>query len=319
MSSTALKILALLALVLAAGLGLVAYRMSQTMVTPSVADPTENSGAQIQTMAVVAIKPLTAYVAVPAESVALVPVAVLPPEYFSKPEQVVGRAPLTDIEVGTTLAQRFFRDANTLVRSIPPGFQAMSLEINDVIAVGGFVRPGDLVDVLLYIRSTGREVEDSQARILLREARVLAYEDRVLNDAEPSDTGQADSNNRQTQQRARRVRTAVLAVPETDTTRVMLGASLGELRLSLRGARPEDETQPGQAETTPGTLATATGPARVDAPVSPKTAVDPTQKDQVITLRELAGIKKKQGSSTNTQAAPAVIIYRGNEVQRVNH
>jgi pilus assembly protein CpaB len=319
MSSTALKVLALLALVLAAGLGLVAYRMSQTMVTPTVADPTENSGAQTQTMAVVAIKPLTAYVAVPAESVALVPVAVLPPEYFSKPEQVVGRAPLIDIEVGTTLGQRFFRDANTLVRSIPPGFQAMSLEINDVIAVGGFVRPGDLVDVLLYIRSTGREVEDSQARILLREARVLAYEDRVLNDAEPSDTGQADSNNRQTQQqRARRVRTAVLAVPETDTTRVMLGASLGELRLSLRGARPEDETQLGQAETTPGTLATATGSARVDASASPKTAVDPTQKDQVITLRELAGIKKKQGTTTNTPAAPAVIIYRGNEVQRVN-
>jgi pilus assembly protein CpaB len=219
--------------------------------------------------------------------------------------------------VGTTLGQRFFRDANTLVRSIPPGFQAMSLEINDVIAVGGFVRPGDLVDVLLYIRSTGREVEDSQARILLREARVLAYEDRVLNDAEPSDAGQAESGNRQAQQRARRVRTAVLAVPESDTTRVMLGASLGELRLSLRGANAEAPA--GHAQVTAATGSPAAGPpATVETSSAAKSASDPALKDQVITLRELSGIRKKQGSASNAQDVPAVIIYRGNDAQRVS-
>lgn len=315
MSSTALKVLALLALVLAVGLGLVAYRMSQSIVAPAATAQPTGAAAQVQTMAVVAIKPLTAYVAVPPESVALVPVAVLPPEYFRKPEEVVGRAPLTDIEVGTTLGQRFFRDANTLVRSIPPGFQAMSLEINDVIAVGGFVRPGDLVDVLLYIRSTGREVEDSQARVLLPEARVLAYEDRVLNDAEPSDAGQSDANTRQTQQRARRVRTAVLAVPESDTTRVMLGASLGELRLSLRGAKPEVATNPDQTSA-PGTLSPVTTPPT--SATASKAPDDPAKKDQVITLRELSGIKKRQAGASNTSDVPAVIIYRGNDAQRVN-
>ena len=307
MSSTALKILALVTLVLAVGLGLMAYRMSQDIARPPATAASEEAAAPAQTLAVVAIKPLMAYTAIPADAVAVVPVAVLPEAYFSKPEEVVGKAPLADVPTGTTLGPRYFREANTLVRSIPEGTQAMSLEINDVIAVGGFVRPGDLVDVLFYIRSSGREVEDSQARILLREARVLAYEDRVLNDAEPTDTGTTDSN-RQQQQRARRIRTAVLAVPEADTTRVMLGASLGELRLSLRGALPEERTD----EIRPGELLTAT-------PVATRAAPDPTPSDQVVTLRELSAIKKKQQSSgAQPSGTPSVIIYRGNDVQQVN-
>jgi pilus assembly protein CpaB len=316
MSSTALKIMALLALVLAIALGLVAYRMSQNIVAPPAAPPAEGAGPAAQTMAVVAVRPLPAYVPVPAEAVALVPVAVLPEQYFTRTEDIVGKAPLTDVPTGTTLGPRYFREANTLVRSIPPGFQAMSLEINDVIAVGGFVRPGDLVDVLLYIRSTGREVEDSQARILLREARVLAYEDRILNEAESSD-GLPDSSGRvglpapadssaktAQQQRTRRIRTAVLAVPEADTTRVMLGASLGELRLALRGAAPEPGAEtPAEGAATP--VAAAPG--------------DPAQQDKVVTLRELAAIRKRQqAGGAPAPEAPPIIIYRGNDVQRVS-
>lgn len=162
MSSAALKVLALVTLVIAVVLGFTAYRMSQNLAKPAVT-ATPDSASPAPTMAVVAVKPLIAYTAVPADAVALVPVAVLPEDYFRQADEVIGKAPLSDVPVGTTLGPRYFREANTLVRSIPSGFQAMSLEINDVIAVGGFVRPGDLVDVLLYIRSTGREVEDSQA------------------------------------------------------------------------------------------------------------------------------------------------------------
>ncbi|MGH8458698.1 MAG: hypothetical protein ACRESV_05055, partial [Nevskiales bacterium] len=146
---------------------------------------------------------------------------------------------------------------------------------------------------------------------------VLAYEDRVLNDAEPSDglpasnqsglPAPSNSSAKTTrQQNTRRIRTAVLAVPEPDTTRVMLGASLGELRLSLRSAQPED-TAPGELlpSSTAATAAAQTGPAQSD------------QKDQVVTLRELAAIRKKQGPAAS-QDAPAIIIYRGSDVQRVS-
>lgn len=308
MSSTALKIMALVTLVLAVGLGYVAYRMSQDITKPPAQTQASVSGAPAPTLAVVSIKSLNAYAPVPADAVALVPVAVLPEQYFSKLEEAVGRAPLSDVPTGTTLGPRYFSEANTLVRSIPPGFQAMSLEINDVIAVGGFVRPGDLVDVLLYIRSTGREVEDSQARILLREARVLAYEDRVLNDAEPSD-GVQDDKARQ-QQKARRIRTAVLAVPEPDTTRVMLGASLGELRLSLRAAPPEEAPA---LEGVGEMLSVAEAEGELTPVQEPE--------DQVVTLRELSAIKKKQTSATPAAPAsevPPITVYRGSDVKHVN-
>lgn len=305
MSSAALKVLALMALVIAVVLGFTAYRMSQNLTKPAVA-ATADSATPAPTLAVVTVKPLTAYAAVPADAVVLVPVAVLPEEYFRQTDEVVGKAPLSDVPVGTTLGPRYFREANTLVRSIPPGFQAMSLEINDVIAVGGFVRPGDLVDVLLYIRSTGREVEDSQARILLYQVRVLAYEERVLNDAEPSD-GDANSKSTQ-QQRGRRIRTAVLAVAEADTTRVMLGASLGELRLALRGAQPVDGAVPSDIQ---------------PAAMTTDTTSLPPEAQQVITLRELAAVKKQKQSRPGVNAPagdapPPVVIYRGSDVQRVS-
>jgi pilus assembly protein CpaB len=310
MSSSTLKILALVTLVLALVLGYAAYRMSQGI--GQDAKSAAQAGAAPAQMAVVALKPIPAFTPIPADAVALVPVAVLPEQYYARVEDVVGHAPLADIGTGVTLTQRHFRESNSLVNSIPPGFQAMSLEINDVIAVGGFVRPGDLVDVLLYIRSSGSEVQDSQARVLLRDARVLAYEDRVLNETQVSD-GAAAADRQKTQQYQRRVRTAVIAVPETDTTRVMLGASLGELRLALRPqpAQPEAgvavETMDGQPIGTVGeTWPTA------EAAAIPAEPGD----ENVVTLRELAGIRKRQsGDGAPAQAGSAVVIYRGSKVE----
>ena len=58
---------------------------------------------------------------------------------------------------------------------------------------------------------------------------MLAYEERII--ARPQGLKEEQGGPDQSR---RRVRTAVLAVPEKETTRVMLGASLGEVRLSLR-------------------------------------------------------------------------------------
>jgi pilus assembly protein CpaB len=296
MSSTALKVLALVTLVLALGLGYTAYRMSQARPSAApVAGGGPGQGPQI--MAIVALKPIEAFAPIPRDAVALVPVAVPPDEYFKNVDDVAGRAPLADIPTGTTITPRYFRESKNLVRSIPPGFQAMSMEINDVIAVGGFVRPGDLVDVLVYIRSSGQEVQDSQARILLQNARVLAYEDRVLADADSLDNGGNGDNKQKTT--TRRIRTAVIAVPEAETTRVMLGASLGELRLSLRV--PEPAVTELQTD--------ASGQAARPAPETSK-----PEDEKVITLKELAALKKKQSSGTAAEGPPPVIVYRGSKV-----
>ncbi len=60
---------------------------------------------------------------------------------------MVGRIPLVDVDAGAPITHRYFKEGNILAKVIPAGHQALALEVNEVIAAGGFVRPGDQVDV----------------------------------------------------------------------------------------------------------------------------------------------------------------------------
>src|SRR5258706_29098 len=75
-------------------------------------------------------------------------------------------------------------------------------------------------------------------RVSRREAGALPYGARIR----APRGGRRDEEKPASDNRTRHVRTAVLAVPDADTTKVMLGASLGELRLALRG---QGETEAG--------------------------------------------------------------------------
>ncbi len=285
MSSTALKVIAAVTVALALLLALVGYRVSRQYAEN--AEKASQVSQTPQTLAVVALKPLAAYKTIDKDAVALVPLAVAPTDFFTNLDEVVGRVPLVDVDAGAPVTGRYFKEGNAVARIIPAGHQALSLEVNDVIAVGGFVRPGDVVDVLVYLR-TGSGVPETQARVLLPASRVLAYEERVIDRPQglkAEEGGNADAR--------RRVRTAVLAVPETDTTRVMLGASLGEIRLALRGQAQEG------AET---------GAAR------PAEAAD-----KIITAAELGRLKTVLAGKPKVDAPsrPKVTVYRGSDVQTV--
>lgn len=317
MSSTALKTLAVVLVALAVVLGFVAYKLSLGLTeAPQVVEAPPQPAAD-QVLAVVATARIPAYEPIPAESVALVPISVEPPQYYTDVNQVVGRPALRDIPVGTTVTDESFSAANTLAQAIPEGTQAMSLEISDVIAVGGFVKPGDMVDVLVYIRSSASEVEDSQARVLLESARVLAYEERLINaTADEQREGQA--------QQGRRQRTAVIAIPEKQTTKVMLGASLGDLRLALRAPEriqglgavaSEDGDEPEALASLE--LADASAPA---AKKDKEEDVDRYEKEKAITLAELTEIKKNKRPKGAPRPPPRALIevFEGTESKRIS-
>ncbi len=290
MSSSALRTFALVLFVLAFVFGALAYYVSGR-------DAAEGDSANAplpeaeQLLAVVAIKPLPAYREITTDDVALVPISVAPPQYFTDVAEVVGRAPVRGLATGAPVTEDAFGRNSALSEAIPPGTQAMSLSISDVVAVGGFVRPGDFVDVLVYLRSAGDQVEDSQARILLKNARVLAYQTQLISDegGDRSETGGA-----------RRDSTAVIAVPEQQTTRVMLGASLGELRLALRApvdkdagadltqSAENDELRPQPVSPASQVVADNTAADR-DA-----SSVSDGEEQQVITLAELGKVKAEQ-------------------------
>jgi pilus assembly protein CpaB len=287
MSSTTLKIIAAVTVALALLLALVGYRVSRQYAENAEKAALNAQGAP-QTLAVVALKPLAAYKAIDKEAVALVPVAIAPTDYFTNLDEVIGRVPLVDIDAGAPVTGRYFKEGNAVTRIIPPGHQALSVEVNDVIAVGGFVRPGDVVDVMVYLR-TGAGVPETQARVLLPAARVLAYEERVIDRPQGLKAEEGGGDDRR-----RRLRTVVLAVPEADTTKVMLGASMGEIRLALRG----------QA------VASADG---VEAAASPAAVPEKT-----ITAAELARLKGTASKPKSEEERPKVTVYRGSDVQTVS-
>lgn len=269
MSGSSLKIAALVAVLLAIVLGGLAWRATLQATEEAKREAVEAAMATVpevesRALAVVALKPLQANKPVPAESVAVKPVPVVPESYYTAVDDVVGRVPLLDIDAGAPVTPRYFKDSNILARLIPENHRAISIEVSDVVAVGGFVRPADRVDLLLYVRDQNQR---QQSRVLLRDVLVLAYEERIIERPQ----GIEDQGPRNTQRG--RLRTAVVAVPEKEVTRVMLGASVGDIRLALI----RQEIDLAKEEST-----------------LPQVSPTPTQIDPAlpVTLEELAFIKK---------------------------
>lgn len=350
-NSNAIRLIAIVLGLIAIVLVIIGWRMSRGFAERAEQAQAQQSQASStpaapQIQVVVATKPLAANRVIEAADVVVAPMTIAPTEYFAKVEDAVGRKPLVDIDAGAPVVPRFFKDTNQIARGVPEGHRALSLKVDDVVGVGGFVRPGDTVDVLVYIKSvndtpTGAEestVDDpdkkdipTQARVLIRDIKVISYEEHLVEP--PKGLEDADKNKNQPQVQ-RRERTAVLAIPEPQVTRVLLGASYGELRLSLHGA-PADQAISGVTATAAADPATS-GDAGIAAiatePAKPLTAAEKAKAEaeaaaaalaaeQVITATELTKLAPKVKKPPSAKAAaprpPRIEIIRGSEAQSV--
>ena len=120
----------------------------------------------------------------------------------------------------------------TLAALLPDGFRAMSISVNAVRGVSGFVLPGTTVDILLLrqIEGDGATADDQRADTILENVQVLAI-DQIANDK---------------QGKPKVSRTATVAVTPADAKRLAMASRMGELMLTLRKVEPEFVTdQPG--------------------------------------------------------------------------
>lgn len=361
MSSNAIRWVAGVLVVLAVVLAIVAYRYSHSFAEKQAPQQSALPQSSVpQTLVVVATKPLPLDKPIDRDSVALVPVQVAPAEFYTNVNDVVGKPPRLDVDAGTPITPRFFKRTNLLANQIPVGSQALSLKVDDVVGSGGFIQPGDIVDLLLYIRSvsgtpTGEQGKDktediaTQARVLLKDVLVLSYEDRFVESPKGIDEKEKEKN---PQAQQRRERTAVIAVPQKDVTRVMLGANLGDLRLALH--RPEAAVAPtaaapaatatapdvaagappaaAAAGATPASSVAAVSAIPADpasptstAPVLPlsdaeKAKIEATKvPDQVITATELGRVQKSPEAEKKKKVAaarPKIEIFRGSSSEK---
>ncbi len=107
----------------------------------------------------------------------------LPPGFLSVPEEVVGRGIITPVKLNEPflegkLAPRGAGGGITTI--ITEGLRALSVRVDEVIAVAGFVIPGTRVDVLLTKQVSGQNI----TRAILQNVQILAAGQSIQTDAE---------------------------------------------------------------------------------------------------------------------------------------
>jgi pilus assembly protein CpaB len=179
------------------------------------------------------------------------PAATLPKGYYSKISQVVGRGAILPISAGEFILPNRLAGENSgygLPSLIPPGMRAVSVRVNDIVAVAGFVIPGTHVDVLLT-GNPGNSGEQ-QTTTVLENVAVIA-------------TGQKLERNSAGEPQSTPVIT--LLVSPDDGQKLTLASSQGHIQLALRN--PLDTKQESVASVTTNSLY-RNGPPAAAAPVA---------------------------------------------------
>ena len=148
------------------------------------------------------------------------PASAVPPGAFTKATQVLGRGAVLPLSQGEFILPSKLAAVNAgagLPSLIPPGMRAVSVRVNDVVSVAGFVQPGTRVDVL----ATGNEDNgnDRQTTTVLENVAVIAVGKSL--DRSVSAEGQTAP-------------VITLLVSPDDAQKLALVSQEGRIQLSLR-------------------------------------------------------------------------------------
>ncbi|BCJ05038.1 Flp pilus assembly protein CpaB [Pseudomonas sp. RtIB026] len=163
---------------------------------------------------------------------------VVPAGAFQQLDQVLGRRSTRPLAAGSWLDESSFQAGGPLARMIRPHERAVAVAIDDVSGAAGQLRPGDFVDVLLFLREENNNPQSS-AQVVLPALRVLSVDQQtgLANDGRPAQTAEEQKARRDQQSlNSNTTRTVGLAVPEALASRLMLAAQAGTLRLAVRSA-----------------------------------------------------------------------------------
>lgn len=164
-----------------------------------------------------------------------------PPGSYSDPAALIGKTLWRDLPAGTVLNESSFEVGGPLARMIRPNERALAIAIDEIVGNGGHLRPGDYVDVLLYLGQSEFN-PDQTAQVVVPALRILSVGDELgltLSGepaAVPLTTEEAQRAAAQQRNQRNAARSAVLAVPEPLLTRFALAAQVGRLSLAVRSA-----------------------------------------------------------------------------------
>jgi pilus assembly protein CpaB len=172
---------------------------------------------------------------------------------FMRVEDCAGRALLSNLAGNEPVLESKLapREAGAgLPATIPEGMRAVSVAVNEVNGVAGFVIPGTMVDILVTGRLSGKSADpnDNITRVILENVRVLAAGQQVEQDREG---------------KPQKVPVVTVLVTPEDATKLTMASTEGKIQLALRNTIDSVLTNP------PPVLQAVlfTGPAAATPPV----------------------------------------------------
>lgn len=156
------------------------------------------------------------------------PESAMPMGAFATTEEIVGRGLVMPVIQNEPILPMKLagKDAGSgLPVVIPEGKRAVSVRVNEVIGVAGYVLPGTKVDVLATASPTERR-EDMTTKLVLSNVQVLAAGTKLEQDGE--------------QGKPVSVNVVTLLVTPEESEKLTLGATEGKIQLALRNPLDKD-------------------------------------------------------------------------------
>jgi pilus assembly protein CpaB len=150
---------------------------------------------------------------------------------FTKIEDCTNRALITSVSENEPILDKKLAPVEAgggLPATIPEGMRAVSVAVNDVVGVAGFVIPGTTVDVLVTGPVTGSS-GGSITRTILEDVRVLAAGQKMEQDREG---------------KPQTVPVITLLVTPENATKLTMASNLGKIQLALRNTVDTKATNP---------------------------------------------------------------------------
>ena len=152
------------------------------------------------------------------------PRSVVPAGAFTRiDDTIIGRVVVTRIGPREPITESRLAPVGStagLSSVIPEGYRAMTIRVDDVVGVSGFMMPGALVDVVIVIESSAESHNERISKIVLQNVKVLAQ----------------GANLDQSKNGRERVKNVTLQLTPEQAEKLAIASSEGKLQLVMRNS-----------------------------------------------------------------------------------
>jgi len=305
MQARTLKIIAALLIISAVFMGVIGYKISQEDTSKSRAlakaspasEPSDFTYAQ---KLLIVNRSMAKGETITVEDVQLIPYPMLIEDSFSKTADILNKKLESKIPVGAVIRQSHFDKQSMLSPHINPGYRALAIKVNETSSAGGFLQPGDRVDVIFTARASKDTYNKSMSRRLLQNIRLLAFGTDLERDdkAVVVANGKKSSQSKEDKESGKSSRSAVLEIALDDIAVVSLAEESGELRLVAIG----------ESDMLDENLADDSQPNTMDPSIAAKKHI--SDADKTAFIRDVTGLKPPP-------APKSVYVYSGDSVETI--